>query len=275
MLLNSVIIVLREVLEASLLISLMLLLSNMLKLSLSWLTWAVGAGLLGAFVYAHTLVFISDWFEGVGQEVVNALLQTLIYLLLAGFCIRLVNSHKMPKTPFSLSIMRWVMAVCISLSMIREFSEIIIYLQVFSPTEQGFSSVVIGASLGVGIGLSISVIFYYALDYINNHRSNYIIIIILAFLAAGMLLQATQLLIQADWLPSQQPLWDSSAWIAEQSMVGQLLYAVFGYEATPSLLEVAIYGVGLFIILFFIMRQLGREWLNKNHHTDASSLHLH
>ncbi len=277
MLLNSVIIVLREVLEASLLVSLMVLLSHSLKLSLSWLKWASITGLLGAFLYAHTLVFISDWFDGVGQEVLNASLQYLIYLLLAGFCIALLGMNKgfysdsAPPTSLTLTMMRWVMGISISVSMIREFSEIIIYLQVFSPTEPAFSGVVIGATLGVGIGLSISVIFYYLLDYINQRRSHYTMIIFLAFLTAGMLLQATQLLIQADWLPAQQPLWDSSAWIAEQSVLGQLLYAVFGYEATPSLLEVVIYGVGLSILLFFIMRQIWREW--RSGHYDVSSSH--
>jgi high-affinity iron transporter len=253
MLLNAVIIILREVLEISLLITLMVSLSHSLKLPLSWLIWSIVSGLFGSFLYAYNIVRISAWFEGVGQEVLNASLQYLIYLLLAGFCIGLVN--KTSVTTVSLTLISWVMALCVSLSISREFSEIIIYLQVFSADEQGFKSVMMGAFLGAGIGLSLSVIFYYALDYLSRHRSHTIILFIFAFLAAGMLLQATQLLIQADWLPAQHPVWDSSAWIAEQSVLGQLLYAVFGYEATPSLLEVVIYIIGLFIILFFIMRR--------------------
>ena len=41
------------------------------------------------------------------------------------------------------------------------------------------------------------------------------------------------LLVQADWLPSQAPLWDTSAALPENSPPGQLLYALLGYEATP------------------------------------------
>lgn len=254
MLLNSVVIILREVLEAALLISVMLSISHYLELSLSWLKWSVSLGLISAILYANNIASISNWFEGVGQEVVNALMQYLIYLLLAGFCIWLV--HHAPLKKLSYKNIKWIIGLIISLSMVREFSEIQIYLQAFWHDEEHLSGVVIGGLLGGGIGLSIGIIFYFLLNYLSDKWSFNAIFIILSFIAAGMLSQATQLLIQADWIPAEQPLWDSSAWISEHSTVGQLLYAVFGYEATPSLLQVILYISGLSIILFFILRRL-------------------
>ena len=260
MLLNSVIIILREVLEASLLISLMLSVSQTLRISRSWLKWSFMLGLFGAFIYAKNITPISESLEGVGQEVFNASLQYLIYILLAGFCIWLVNLEnlKVVSRPI-LKRASWVMIICISLSMIREFSEIMIYLQAFSWSNGNAASVYLGAFIGLGIGISASVIFYYLLNYLNDRMSNHVVIIILAFLASGMLLQATQLLIQADWLPSQSPLWDISTWLPERSIMGQLLYAVFGYEASPSPIEVGIYLSGLSVIFVFILR---RFWLH-------------
>ena len=259
MLLNAVIIILREVLEAALLMSVMLSISHCLKLSLSWVKWSVPLGLVSAVLYASNIVFISNWFEGVGQEVVNASMQYLIYLLLAGFCIWLI--HHSPLKMLSSNNIKWIMGLSISLSMVREFSEIQIYFQAFWNNEQHLSGVVLGGLLGGGIGLSVGIIFYYLLNYLSDKWSFKAILVVLSFIAAGMLSQATQLLIQADWLPSQQALWDSSAWISEQSVVGQLLYAVFGYESTPSLIQVLFYTSGLFIILFFILKQ---RWFTPN-----------
>ncbi len=250
MLLNSVIIILREVLEAAILISVMLSLSLSCKLSFSWLTGSLALGLGGAIVYAKSIGTISEWFDGVGQEVINASLQYLIYLLLAGFCIWFIRKPSM--SPTSLSIIRYVMAISISLAMVREFSEIIIYLNVFPFQSAQFNGVMLGALLGFGIGLSIGIIIYYLQNFVSKKWSIWSIILTLGFIAAGMLSQATQLLIQADWLPSQPPLWDTSDWVSEKSVTGQLLYAIFGYEATPSLTQLIFYLCGLFIILFFI-----------------------
>ena len=69
--------------------------------------------------------------------------------------------------------------------------------------------------------------------------------------AAGMSSQAALLLIQADWLPAQLPLWDSSGWLPETSVTGQVLYALVGYEATPTPVQAGFYagGMGLFMLL--------------------------
>lgn len=253
MLLHSVIIILREVLESALLMSAMLSLSYYLKIPLSWLKWAIILGLIGAILYASNITFVSNMLEGVGQEIINALLQYLIYLLLAGFCIYLLKTKAL--SLFSLNIIRWVMIISVSLSMTREFSEILIYLQIIVIDPQHSTAIMIGALLGASIGLSIGIIFYHLLNYLSEKRSFTLIIIVLSFIAAGMLSQATQLLIQADWLPSQQPLWDSSALISERSLVGQLLYAIFGYEATPSLIQVCVHFSGLLLILFYVTKQ--------------------
>jgi high-affinity iron transporter len=71
-----------------------------------------------------------------------------------------------------------------------------------------------------------------------------------------MLAQAATLLIQADILPSQAALWDTSGWVREDSLLGQLLYAIAGYEATPTLLQASAYfgGIGLIAVAAYIAR---------------------
>ena len=250
MLLHSVIIILREVLEAALLISAMLSLSHYLKIPLTWLRWAITAGLLGAMLYAKNIGVISNWFEGVGQEICNAVLQYSIYILLIGFCITLIIKKQLSAT--ILKVIAWIISTIIALSMIREFSEALIYLQIAIVDKQHMMGIILGAFLGAGIGLSIGIIFYHLLNYLSDKWSFNIVIIVLSFIASGMLSQATQLMTQADWISASPPVWDSSAWLSEQSVAGQLLYAVIGYEATPSLIQVVFYFSSLLLILSFI-----------------------
>jgi len=89
-------------------------------------------------------------------------------------------------------------------------------------------------------------------------------IVLLILIASGMLSQASLLLIQADWLPSQLPLWNSSAFISEKSVVGQLLYAVIGYEATPTPIQAGFYfgGLALSVMFFFIASRTTNSLLN-------------
>jgi high-affinity iron transporter len=66
---------------------------------------------------------------------------------------------------------------------------------------------------------------------------------------AGMLSQAVLYLIQADLLPSQLPLWDTSNFISESSLMGELLHAMLGYEASPTAIQALVYLGSL--LLFF------------------------
>lgn len=56
-----------------------------------------------------------------------------------------------------------------------------------------------------------------------------------------MMGQASVYLSQADVLPYQEPLWDSSGLFEESSLMGELLRATLGYEAQPTLNQVSLY----------------------------------
>ncbi len=79
---------------------------------------------------------------------------------------------------------------------------------------------------------------------------------LLILIAGAMILQATQLLIQADIISSQQPLWNSSSLISERSLFGQMLYALLGYEATPTPIQVICYIASLFLMTFMTFKTL-------------------
>jgi high-affinity iron transporter len=247
MLTTSVIIILREVLEIALMLSIMLAATWQLKLSLRWLGYSFIIGLLTAWLYASTIQVVSEWFDGVGQEIVNAFMQFLLYLLLGSLGIKLLNAR--PEKTANYKNITLIMAACIILAATREGYEIIIYLSGFLTDPSTRFPVLLGSAIGTGIGISTGAIIYYILISIDNKRAFRISAYALIAVAAGMLLQGSLLLTQADWLSNQQVLWDSSWLISESSITGQLLYALIGYEATPTTTQASIYFIGLSSLL--------------------------
>jgi len=246
MLLNSVIIVLREVLEAGLLISVLLALSKTFNINFRWLIVAITFGFIGAVVYAMNLGVISELFEYTGQEVTNATLQIIIYISLV-FLVIFIQALEKP-TNLKNKKISLLMSIPIMLAIIREGSEIIIYFSGFIHNSEQVLSVIMGSFIGAGIGASIGVLIYYS---ILTRKSETLLMIskcALIVVATGLLSQSIPLLIQVDILEAYEPLWDTSSILSEKSMLGQLLYAVLGYESTPAPQQVAVYVAGIGII---------------------------
>jgi high-affinity iron transporter len=239
MLLNSVVIVLREVLEAALLMSVFLASASLLSVRNYWVVIALTSGLLGAALYGYSLAPISELFDGVGQEVGNASLQFLAFVCLTAVAFQIPRRIANPGSKQTTVLI--FMALTTALAITREGAEIIVYVSGFTGMSDFFSAVAIGSIVGACIGFSVGVLIYYLLRALPARHTLPTILILLMLIAAGMASQATRLLIQADWLSAAGAVWDTSAILSEQSLPGQLLYALVGYEASPSMIEVLVY----------------------------------
>ncbi len=245
MILSSVIIVLGEVLEVAILTSLFLALSFQFKISRYWIIYALLIGSAGATIYAFYFDIISQWLDGFGQEVTNASIQLGIYICLLLFNTFIyITKHDSRMTRY----LPWVMSIGVSLAITREISEIFLYLSGFLSSES-LIPVITGGAVGAGIGLSFGILIYYVFIHIPKRTSLYVGYCLFLFLAGGMILQATRLLIQIDWLPAQEILWDASGWLDESSVAGRLLFTLVGYEATPTLIEIQSYMAAILGIL--------------------------
>jgi len=247
MLLTSVIVVLREVLESALLISVLIALSGTLGIPRRWVVWALGLGLAGAVGFSLGFNTISDWFDGVGMEVVSAFMQGLIYLLLVAFALLVLWNSNSTRTGGLL--MRIIMVLIVALAVAREGVEVLIYMYAYSDSLPQFIHALTGAVIGAAIGISIGVLLYYLLSHPVIGKSPTTGLVLLALIGAGLLSQAILLLIQADWVPSHLPLWDTTDWLSESSVTGQLLYVLIGYEATPTAIQVGFYFGALIVML--------------------------
>ena len=240
MLLNSVIIVLREVLEAALLLSVLLASERFLHCNRRWVLPALLLGLAGAVTYGHFLDSISGLFDGVGQEICNALLQIATFALIALLAFQIPQQLKSAPRRTSNRI-ALLMAAMVAMALTREGSEIYIYVSGFWNVSDFFSAVALGSIVGGCIGFSIGVLIYYLLLARPLRQEPAISISLLALIGAGLASQAARLLIQADWVSTAGPVWDSSSILSEQSLLGQLAYALVGYEASPAAFEVVVY----------------------------------
>ncbi|MGD2113024.1 MAG: FTR1 family protein [Gammaproteobacteria bacterium] len=247
MLLTSVVIVLREVLEAALLISILSALSVAQGIGRGWIGWALAGGLVAALGLGYGIDTISNLFAGVGQEVSSASLQIVIYLalVLLLFLIGWPAADGQRVTP----VLPVIMAAIVMLAIAREGSEVLVYLLGFAGNLKQLLVVLVGSAIGAGIGISVGVLIYYLLRSMPRKPSQIASLLLLVLVAAGLVSQAALLLIQADWLPAQLPVWDSSALIAEDSVTGQLLYALVGYEATPTAIQAGCYFGGALLML--------------------------
>lgn len=247
LLLDSVVVVLREVLEFALLVSVLLVASRCAALRARWLLYAMLAGLAGAGLYGVRLRAVSTWFDGVGYEVVNAGLQILVYVLIVAAIGLWVRARRHASPPAQ--ALPWAMAGAVALAVTREGSEILLYFTALMGQPRAMPDLLIGSVLGIGVGFSIGALLYYLLLGFRREVTFVLTVVLLALVGGGMWSQATMLLVQADWLPALQPVWDSSEWLPEGSLIGQLLYALIGYEATPGPWQVFLYGASILLAL--------------------------
>ncbi|MFU8763112.1 MAG: hypothetical protein ACNA7T_01230 [Haliea sp.] len=254
MLLNSVVLVLREVLEAAVLVSVLLALAHNVRLRNHWLWIALALSILCVVAYSGSLGALTEALDGAGQEVTNASLQGAVFLLVLPI---LCLCTAFPQAG-QRRLLGTLMTLAVTFAIVRECAEIQIYVQAFAAAGDQAQAVWAGSALGAGIGISAGVLVYAALRALAPVASRRACLAALGLIGAGMVMQATMLLEQVDWLPQQAPLWDSSDFISEQSFVGELLYAVLGYEATPGALQVALYGASLLLALGAIA--VGWKW---------------
>tara|TARA_R110000824_G_scaffold52692_4_gene146159 strand:- start:96006 stop:96830 length:825 start_codon:yes stop_codon:yes gene_type:complete len=257
MFLDAVILVLQEILEAALLVSVLLALTKLLRqfwpkeftLGYIWLLPAAVAGLIGAWIFAWLTPTISPWFDYVGLEVMNALIQISTIVFLLSLCYGLTQD-RLQKIDQLNRLTGICITLIVALGIIREVSEIIIYVSGIATQPENFSPVIMGSFIALGIGTSGGILLFYLLTSLPAIWALRSCMILLALFTGNMAAQACLLLTQADWLPYTAELWDSSALLAEYTVSGQLLYALVGYEATPSVLQGLSYLVAALLILF-------------------------
>jgi len=114
-------------------------------------------------------------------------------------------------------------------------------------------SVLIGASLGFAAAILLGWLLFTSTRRLNLRRFFQITNVLLLFFAAGLVAHGVHELNEARWIPTIiEPVWDINHIISDNSQVGSIFKALFGYNGNPSLTEVLAY-VGYFAVLGIII----------------------
>jgi high-affinity iron transporter len=240
--LDAVMLVLREVLEAALFVSLLLALGARLGLSWRWERIAIPLGLVVSWWSSRWAYEVAEAFDGTGQELLNGALYAVAIASFIVLNALLVPALRDPRgrapNPATLHALFVAIVTC---SMAREGSEIWIYLSSFGGAPQALSAAVLGGLIGAGIGVSACILVYYALSFLPRRAFLALFFGLVTLVASGLAMQLARLGQQIGWLDSGPRLWDSSRWIGEHTWLGQFLHALFGYDANPDATQAAFY----------------------------------
>lgn len=265
--LNTLLIVFREVLEAALLISIMGAATRSVPGRGYWMAGGVLLGLIGAGLVAGFADTISQAAEGLGQELFNASVLGAAVLMLAWHNIWMArHGRELAQQARSVgdgikSGQRSLSAllVVIGLAVLREGSEVVLFLYgIAAQGEANAGSMLLGGALGCVLGALTGLLMYFGLLRIPLRWFFSVTSGLILLLAAGMAARAAHFLIQADMLPDLvNPLWDTSAIVPQDSRLGVLLQALLGYEAQPTGMQIVFYVATLLVIV------AGMQWVRR------------
>lgn len=253
--LATAIIVFREVLEAALIIGIVLAATQGLAKRSIWVSAGIGTGLVGAGLVALFADAISTAVAGAGQEVFNAGILLFAVIMLGWHNVWMKRHGRemaqqvraMGQAIMLGSRSMYMLAVVIGLAVLREGSEVVLFLYGIAVAQQDSSRLMLaGGLLGLFAGALMGLLMYRGLLRISSKHLFTITTWLITLLAAGMAAQAAGFLTQADLLPPLVPsMWDTSGILAQNSIPGRVLQTLVGYADHPSGMQVLFYAVTL------------------------------
>lgn len=248
--LATAILVFREVLEAALVISIVMAATRGVLGRGLWVSSGVALGVAGAVLVALFAGVIADAVEGTGQELLNAAVLLAAVLMLGWHAIWMARhglelSAQMRGLGSAVSAgARPITAllVVVALAVLREGSEIVLFLFGVGAGGSSVLSMWMGGLLGLASGALLGCALYFGLLRIPMRHffnaTNWMILL----LAAGMASHAAHYLIQADLLPPLgSAIWDSSRLLSDRSLLGQAMHTLVGYDARPAGMQIVFY----------------------------------
>jgi high-affinity iron transporter len=248
-------IVFREMLEAALVVGIVMAAARGVPRRGVWVGLGLAGGVAGAALVATFAGAISQLASGMGQEVFNAAVMFVAVAMLAWHSIwmsrhgrqmardlggigRAVSAGSRP--PYAL-------AVVVGIAVLREGSEAVLFLYgIYAGAPDQTGAMLAGTAVGLAGGVAAGLAIYYGLLQIATRHLFTVTTWLIVLLAAGMAGQAAAFLVEADLLPPLgDAVWDTSALLSDDSLLGKSLHALVGYSATPSGVQLLFYAATL------------------------------
>jgi len=263
--LAALIIVLREVIEAGLIVGIVLAATRQIPGRMNYIAAGILGGLVGAGLLAFFAGALADMLEGMGQEIFNASILIIAVIMLTWHNVWMARhgramsdeiqkfGHAVREGTQTLS----ALAIVIGIAVLREGSEVVLFLYgILASKGASGLQIFVGGLGGLALGVVLSLATYSGLVIIPLRYLFRVTGLLLAFMAAGLAAQAVAFLEQADILTAlSRTAWNSSAYLSETSLVGKVLHALLGYTDRPSQMQVLVY-IAVLCTTFVFMRML-------------------
>jgi high-affinity iron transporter len=247
MLINTVILFLRDVLPLFVLLSLLLVMRPIGKI---WLSFASGFGLLVCLFFINQIDYISEKFDGAGMELFFLFCHLLVYL-----AVWFVGYLQISGGAQSNGMWKITMSMMLVITVIINGTNFLVYFNGFWSQVDAPQSILVGTLLGLGICLSVAVLLYFSLLWLAQTWGRSAVLLALLLHTSGQLSDSLNLLVQIDWLEYSQPIWDLSGLISDQSEFGHFLNVLIGYRASPSIDQLFLYLLALALPLLVYWRR--------------------
>lgn len=266
--LGVALLVFREVLEAALIVTIVAAATRGVVGRARFIGGGIGLGVVGAIVVALFAGVIEEAVGGSGQELFNACV-LLAAVLMIGWHVIWMSSHGRELAQQMQSVGHAVKAgssslamllAVVALAVLREGSEIVLFLYGMAAGGAGRADLLLGVPLGIAGGTAVGFALYFGLLRIPLRHFFTATNWMLVLLAAGLASTAARFLIQANWLPAwDNQVWNTSALLDNGSVVGQALHILVGYEARPAGMQIA------FWLATAVLLVLGMRWMMHGH----------
>jgi high-affinity iron transporter len=256
--LGALIIVFREAIEAGLIIGIVAAVTRGVAGSRTMIAAGVGAGALGALVVAAFAEQLSRAFAGSGQELFNAAVLLLAVGMLAWHNIWMARHGRELAQQLS-DVGRAVargertlvaLATVVGLAVLREGSEVALFLYGVLASGEAAWNVLIGGLAGLALGAATSLATFFGLVAIPPRKLFAVTTALITLLAAGLAAQAVAFLQQAGVITAlTDTIWDTSWLLSDKSIPGRVLHTLIGYADQPSGMQVVVYGLTIVAIV--------------------------
>ena len=260
--LSTFVIMLREGLEASLIVGILLAyLKQVGALRHARYVWGgVGAALLVSLGVLGALKAAGAEFEGATEQIFEGATMTLAAAVLTWMIFWMIRQARLIKGELERGVDRalsegavWGIFLLAFFAVVREGVETALLLQAAAFAAAG-QSTLLGALVGLVVAIGLGVLIY-AFGVRTDLRAFFrITAVILILFAAGLVSHGAHEFAGAGVLPElYEKVWDTQAVLSHKEGLGAILRALFGYSHAPSLLEAVVY-VGYLVLVATLAR---------------------
>jgi high-affinity iron transporter len=249
--LASLLIVFREVFEAGLIVGVVMACTTGVARRGFWVAGGVVAGVLGACLVALFTTGLSSLFGGSGQEVFNAGILAFAVLMLTWHNVWMARHGRelaaelqaAGEAVVSGSKSLFALAMVVAIAVLREGSEVVLFLYGVAAAQGGASWGMLGGGVvGLALGSLVCLMTYLGLVSIPARYLFAVTSTLIAFLAAGLAAQSIAFLEQAGILTAlDQTVWNTSWILSDSSYPGRALHTLIGYVDQPTAMQLLVY----------------------------------